>query len=130
MADLSISEQIRPSVEIAYGHEVDTAGDGRSSHRKSFVSNIFDYDSSLSQGVGEYVTSKIAEALAEHDRAHRSNVDARANSSVHITIKVDGAGDSHHESTAMTKLSQTTGGAREIGDTESSFNGSVSTGLQ
>lgn len=92
VAPLPMSEQIRPSVEIAYGHEVDTAGDGCSSHRKSFVSNIFDYDSSLSQGIREYVTSKIAEALAEHDRAHRSNVDARANSSVHITIKVDGIG--------------------------------------
>jgi len=92
VADLSISEQIRPSVETAYGHEVDTAGDGRSSHRKSFASNIFDDDSSLSQGIRKYITSKIAEALAEHDRAHCSNVDATTNPSVHITIKVGGIG--------------------------------------
>ncbi|CAN9084710.1 unnamed protein product [Alternaria alternata] len=89
VADLSISGQIQPSVETAYGHEVDTAGDGRSSHRKSFASNIFDDDSSLSQGIREYITSKIAEALAEHDRAHCSNVDATTNPSVHNTIKVD-----------------------------------------
>jgi hypothetical protein len=89
MADLPMSEQILPSVETADGHEVDTAGDGRSRYRKSFAYRISDDDSSLSQGIREYITSKIAEVLAEHDRAHCSNVDARANSSVHITIKVD-----------------------------------------
>ncbi|CAN9305128.1 unnamed protein product [Alternaria alternata] len=92
VADPSISEQIRPSVETAYGHEVDTAGDRRSSHRKSFASNIFDDDSSLSQGICEYITGKIAEALAGHDRVHSSNVDASNDPSVHITIKVDEIG--------------------------------------
>ncbi|KAI5366937.1 hypothetical protein J4E82_010955 [Alternaria postmessia] len=91
VADLPMSGQIRPSVETAYGH-VETAGDGHSSHRKSFASNIFHDDRSLSQSIREYVTSKIAEVLAEHDRAHRSNVDARSNPSVHITIRVDGIG--------------------------------------
>ena len=97
MVDLSTSEQIRPSVETAYGQEGDSSGDGCSSHRNSFASNTFDDDSSLSQGIRKYVTSKIAEALAEHDRAHRSNVDARANPSVHITIKVEGTGLSKAE---------------------------------
>jgi hypothetical protein len=97
VVDLSTSEQIRPSVETAYGQEVDSSGDGCSSHRNSFASNTFDDDSSLSQGIRKYVTSKIAEALAEHDRAHRSNVDARANPSVHITIKVEGTGLSKAE---------------------------------
>ncbi|KAF7673495.1 hypothetical protein GT037_008110 [Alternaria burnsii] len=91
VADLPMSGQIRPSVETAYGH-VETAGDGHSSHRKSFASNVFHDDRSLSQSIREYVTSKIAEVLAEHDRAHRSNVDARSNPSVHITIRVDGIG--------------------------------------
>ncbi|CAN9079655.1 unnamed protein product [Alternaria alternata] len=97
MADLPMSEQILPSVEIADGCEVHTVRDGRSSHRKSFTSKIFDDDSSLSQGIREYITSKIAEALAEHDRAHCSNVDTRANPSVHITIKVDDIGLSKAE---------------------------------
>jgi hypothetical protein len=92
VADLPMSEQILPSVEIADGRKVHTARDGRSSHRKSFASNIFGDNNSLSQGIREYITSKIAEALAEHDRAHCSNVNARANPSVHITIKVDGVG--------------------------------------
>jgi hypothetical protein len=91
VADLPMFEQIRPSVETAYGH-AETAGDGHSSHRKSFASNIFHDDRSLSQSIREYVNSKIAEVLAEHDRAHRSNVDARSNPSVHITIRVDGIG--------------------------------------
>jgi hypothetical protein len=90
VADLSMSRQILPSVETANGHEVDTARDGRSSHRKSFASNVFDVDSSLSQGIRGYVTSKIAEALAEQERAHRSDVNAMAYPSVHIKIKVDG----------------------------------------
>jgi hypothetical protein len=105
VADLSISEQIRPSVETAYGHQVDTAGDGRSSHRKSFTSDIFDDDSSLSQGIREYITSKIAEALAEHDRAHCSNVDATTNPSVHITIKVGGIGLLEAEKPARPSIS-------------------------
>ncbi|KAB2111572.1 hypothetical protein AG0111_0g1393 [Alternaria gaisen] len=91
-ADLPMSEQIRPSVETAYGHKVDTAGDGCSSHRKFFASNIFDNESSFSQGIHEYITSKIVEVLAEHDRANCSNINARANPSVQITIKVDGIG--------------------------------------
>ncbi|RYO13144.1 hypothetical protein AA0111_g12340 [Alternaria arborescens] len=90
VADLSMSRQILPSVETANGHEVDTARDGRSSHCKSFASNVFDVDSSLSQGICGYVTSKIAEALAEQERAHRSDVNAMAYPSVHIKIKVDG----------------------------------------
>lgn len=45
-----------------------------------------------------------------------------------ITIKVDGAEDSHNESAPTSDHSQRTEGAREIGDTESSFNGSISTG--
>ena len=89
VANLPMSEHILPLAETADGHEVDTARDGRSSHRKSFSSNIFDDDSSLSQGIRECITSKIAEALTEHDRAHCSNVDARANPSVHNTIMVD-----------------------------------------
>lgn len=38
------------------------------SNRKSFASNIFDDNDSLSQGIREYVASKITEALLEHDR--------------------------------------------------------------
>ena len=92
VADLPMSEQILPSVEIADGRKVHSARDGRSSHRKSFASNIFDDNNFLSQGIREYITSKIAEALAEHDRAHCSDVNAMAKPSVHITIKVDGIG--------------------------------------
>ncbi|KAL6709849.1 hypothetical protein ACN47E_000634 [Coniothyrium glycines] len=36
--------------------------------RKSHASNIFDNEDELSQGIREYVASKIAEALSDHDR--------------------------------------------------------------
>ncbi|KAI4917829.1 uncharacterized protein J4E92_008766 [Alternaria infectoria] len=64
------------------------------SPRKSFASNIFDDDSSLSQGIREYVTSKIAEALAEHNRERQSDADATVNNigPLNLIIKIDAAG--------------------------------------
>ncbi|KAI4656551.1 uncharacterized protein J4E78_006440 [Alternaria triticimaculans] len=64
------------------------------SPRKSFASNIFDDDSSLSQGIREYVTSKIAEALAEHNRERQGDADATVNNigPLNLIIKIDAAG--------------------------------------
>jgi hypothetical protein len=66
--------------------------DGDSSPRKSFASNIFDDDSALSQGIREYVTSKIAEAVVEHNRVPADDGDARLSPLLNLTIKVDAAG--------------------------------------
>jgi hypothetical protein len=66
--------------------------DENGSPRKSFASNIFDDGSSLSQGIREYVTSKIAQALAEHDRAHTTGSDATVPPRPHFTIKIDAVG--------------------------------------
>jgi hypothetical protein len=66
--------------------------DGDSSPRKSFASNIFDDDSALSQGIREYVTSKIAEAVIEHKRGRADDGDLRLSPLLHLTIKVDAAG--------------------------------------
>lgn len=41
--------------------------DDHDSHLKSSASNIFDDNDSLSQGIREYVASKIAEAIKDHD---------------------------------------------------------------
>jgi len=61
---------------------------------KSFASNIFDDDSSLSQGIREYVTSKIAEALAEHNRERQGDADATVNNigPLNLIVKIDAAG--------------------------------------
>ncbi|KAI4682009.1 hypothetical protein J4E81_009771 [Alternaria sp. BMP 2799] len=64
------------------------------SPRKSFASNIFDDDSSLSQGIREYVTSKIAEALVEHNRERQRDANATVNNigPLNLIIKIDAAG--------------------------------------
>ncbi|KAI4647176.1 uncharacterized protein J4E79_010327 [Alternaria viburni] len=64
------------------------------SPRKSFASNIFDDDSSLSQGIREYVTSKIAEALAEHNRERQGNANHTVNNigPLNVIFKIDAAG--------------------------------------
>ncbi|KAI4685711.1 uncharacterized protein J4E88_003546 [Alternaria novae-zelandiae] len=64
------------------------------SPRKSFASNIFDDDSSLSQGIREYVTSKIAEALVEHNRERQGDANDMVNNvgPLNLIIKIDAAG--------------------------------------
>ncbi|KAF1940347.1 hypothetical protein EJ02DRAFT_494906 [Clathrospora elynae] len=65
--------------------------DGRG-RRRSHASNIFDDDSSLSQGIREYVASKIAEALVKQDKKHLGRVQATAVAPVQVTINIDVTG--------------------------------------
>jgi hypothetical protein len=90
-----VTQPIQLSIEPANIHGNDTTlleEDARSSGRKSFASNIFDDDSSLSQGIREYVTSKIAEGLAEYDRTHASESDATASRPLHLALRVNATG--------------------------------------
>lgn len=61
-----------------------------SSLRRSFASNIFDDNDSLSRGIREYVASKIAEAVVEQERRIHALVPATP-SQMLITFKFDGA---------------------------------------
>ncbi|KAL1801764.1 hypothetical protein ACET3X_002106 [Alternaria dauci] len=76
-------------------HGTDTMlsqNEGRSSHCNSLAPNILDGDSSLNKKIRAYITSKIAEALVEHDRTHADQGDATVNPPIHVTIKIDAAG--------------------------------------
>jgi hypothetical protein len=65
LADLAdLDEQDEQDEHESKGSE----DQSQDSNRKSFGSNIFDDNDSLSQGIREYVASKIAEAIVEHDR--------------------------------------------------------------
>ncbi|KAI4604580.1 hypothetical protein J4E80_011022 [Alternaria sp. BMP 0032] len=89
-----ISPQPPLLIDTADGHGYSTLLDeDEPSPRKSFASNIFDDDSSLSQGIREYVTSKIAEALAEHNRERQGDGDATVNNigPLNLIIKIDAA---------------------------------------
>ncbi|KAF2849520.1 hypothetical protein T440DRAFT_480047 [Plenodomus tracheiphilus IPT5] len=67
-----------------------TSCEDHESHNKSFASKIFDDKDSLSQGIREYVASKIAKAISEHDvklaREQREAFDMRAQSSSKISF--------------------------------------------
>ena len=90
-----ISPQTPRLIDTADEHGYSTLLDeDEPSPRKSFASNIFDDDSSLSQGIRGYVTSKIAEALAEHNRERQGDADATVNNigPLNLIIKIDAAG--------------------------------------
>ncbi|KAI4710605.1 hypothetical protein J4E89_004193 [Alternaria sp. Ai002NY15] len=87
------ARRIETADEHGYGYS-SLLDEGEPSPRKSFASNIFDDDSSLSQGIREYVTSKIAEALAEPNRERQGDADATVNNigPLNLIIKIDAAG--------------------------------------
>jgi len=90
-----ISPRTARHIETGNDHGYSTLLDeDEPSPRKSFASNIFDDDSSLSQGIREYVTSKIAEALADHNRERQGGADATVNNigPLNLIIKIDAAG--------------------------------------
>jgi len=90
-----ISPQTARPIETADEHVYSTLlNEDEPSPRKSFASNTFDDDSSLSQGIREYVASKIAEALAEHNRERQDNADATVNNigPLNLILKIDAAG--------------------------------------
>jgi hypothetical protein len=60
-----------------------------SGRRRSFVSNIFDDDDLLSQGIREYVTSKIAEALVEHDKKVHGHMQAATSPPLQVVVNLD-----------------------------------------
>ncbi|KAH6865992.1 hypothetical protein BKA58DRAFT_230776 [Alternaria rosae] len=88
-----ISPRIPRSFETADEHDHKTLLDeDEPSPRKSFASNIFD-DSSPSQGIREYVTSKIAEALAEHNReCQDGNATVSNVNPSNLIVKIDTTG--------------------------------------
>ncbi|KAI4942761.1 hypothetical protein J4E91_009680 [Alternaria rosae] len=89
-----ISPRTPSSFETADEHGYNTLLDeDEPSPRKSFASNIFDDDSSLSQGIREYVTNKIAEALAEHNReCQDGNATVSNVSPLNLIVKIDATG--------------------------------------
>ncbi|KAF2030451.1 hypothetical protein EK21DRAFT_111974 [Setomelanomma holmii] len=74
----------------------------RPSHRSSCTSNIFDNEDSLSQGIREYVSSKIAEAIAAFEQKHSAGCmppDTTESSvvgpkQVNLNIKISSSGTS------------------------------------
>ncbi|KAG9188940.1 hypothetical protein G6011_05808 [Alternaria panax] len=103
LADVVMPEQTVSSIETAAVLGMNTTllnDDESSGHRKSFTFKIFDDNSSLSQGIREYVNSKIAEALAEHERAHFTNCDTLTSPLLQFTIKIDAAGGSRWNTSA------------------------------
>jgi hypothetical protein len=107
--------QTGPSTPSAYGvtypyplttpreAEYDTTliEDEESGRRRSFASNIFDDNDSLSQGVREYVTNKIAEALVEHDKKVDGRIQTSTSGPVRFVINV--------VLTGLAKASETSG---------------------
>lgn len=89
-----ISPRIPRSLETADEHGYSTLLDeDEPSSRKSFASNIFDDNSLLSQGIREYVTSKIAEALAGHNReCQDGNATVSNVSPLNLIVKIDATG--------------------------------------
>ncbi|KAL1792989.1 hypothetical protein ACET3X_009496 [Alternaria dauci] len=90
-----MSPQILRPIEIADEHGYSTLLDeDEPSPRKSFASNIFDDDSSLSQGIREYVTSKIAKALAKHNRKFQGDGNPMVSNinPLNLVIKIDATG--------------------------------------
>jgi hypothetical protein len=95
--------QAGPSTPSAYGvtypyplttpreAEYDTTliEDDDSGGRRSFVSNVFNDNDSLSQGIREYVTSKISEALVEHDRDGHGRMQTAAGPPVQIIVNMN-----------------------------------------
>jgi hypothetical protein len=73
-------------------HDATTIEEDDSGHRRSFASNILDDDSSLRQGIREYVASKIAEALVEHDKKLQDRMQDTPSAPVHVTVNIDMAG--------------------------------------
>jgi hypothetical protein len=95
--------QAGPSTSSAYGvtypyplttpreaeYDITLIEEDDSGCRRSVASNIFDDDDELSQGVREYVTSKIAEALMEHDKKVHGRMQTAAGPPVQIIVNIN-----------------------------------------